>query len=140
MADHRSIQHMLRNPRLLMEYQRSGHLPQLPKPASPLITLLESLYPREREQVIGLTIGASVGYSGSRQFHTAGQAFNWLKPSNAGAHIPSMSWCVRGFSRQLTIDDLVGIARVPTLVRENWWMRNRHLAHLAAKTEPAQAD
>lgn len=128
--DNRTIKHIMRNPHAYAEYCATGRVPERKKPTSPLITLLDSIYPRERAQITAVTVNQALGYQGSRSFHNAAQALNWLSPHNPGVHIPSESWIIRTFHKQLTIDDLAQHARVPDRVVEEWWGRNRRLAHL----------
>lgn len=125
--DHRTLQHLMRNPVALARYQATGKAPQFRTPSSPLIALLQSLYPRERSRITALTVSATLGYQGCRQFHNAAQALNWLLPTNPGAHIPSESWQDKRFHRVLTIDDLALHAQVPPAVAQAWWLRHRHL-------------
>lgn len=51
-------------------------LRQEDKPSSPLITLLQSLHPRERAQISAVRVCRSVGYQGGRLFFNAQQALN----------------------------------------------------------------
>ena len=116
----------------------TGDIPFVAKPTSPLITLLESLNPRERSRIIGLQIGPALGYSGSRQFHTANQALNWLIPTNAGSTPPSQSWQDRRFQKCLTIEDIQAHARVPEEIVRTWWQRHSHLGQ-HRQAEPSVA-
>lgn len=136
--DNRTIKHLLRNPLAMANFRATGKAPQFRTPSSPLITLLQSLHPRERSQITAVRVNDKLGYQGGRQFHNAAQALNWLLPANPGTHIPSESWIIRAFQKQLTIDDLAQHARVPDRVAEDWWRRHQHLAHLRAKPEPQE--
>jgi len=129
MTDPRTLQHLLRRPSAMQKYLATGDQPRISTPRSPLITLLRSLYPRERHQITALRVSAALGYSGQRTFHTAEQALSWLVPHSPASHIPSESWQDRRFQQQLTIDDLSRIAKVPITVSESWWARHQHLGH-----------
>jgi|GEM_PF-4636942 len=94
------------------------------RPASPLIELLSAISPRDRAAIKGLKVGPNLGYLGSRQFHTAEQALRWVKPHDEMLDIetwPAESWRDKRFSRELTIDDLIGAASsVPPGLRERY--------------------
>ena len=116
---------LIRSPMAMMRYQTTGQLPKGIKPQSPLITLLEAINPADRARIVGVRVGQELGYSGSRQFHTAAQALRWIKPKEEVFDgFPADSWIIRHFQRRLTIDDLAGhcanmpadvIARYPHL-------------------------
>lgn len=91
----------------------TGRLPRIVRPSSPLITLLSAIAPRDRAQIVGLTVGADLGYAGSRQFHTAEQALRWIRPETemlATEHWPAESWRMKHFARELHIEDLIAAA------------------------------
>lgn len=96
-------------------------------PRSPLISLLQSIYPAERLRITAVNVSLMVGYTGTHPFQNASQALEWLSPTNPGNHVASRSWQDMSFRRQLTIDDLARVAKVPDEVRESWWARNQHL-------------
>jgi len=54
MTNQRTLQHLLRRPSVMQKYLATGRLPTVSTPRSPLITLLQSLFPRERHQVLVL--------------------------------------------------------------------------------------
>lgn len=124
MVDHRMIRMVARNPRLYSELVRTGKLPVDKKPASPLITLLESLGPRDRARITAVTIGPELGYTGQRTFHNAAQALNWLKPHHHSANYVSESWRDKRFQKRLGIDDLARWAQVPDQIIAEWNRRN----------------
>lgn len=124
MVDHRTLQLMLRNPQKLMEFHATGKVPRVAEPSSPLITLLQSIYPAERRLVTAVKVCPQLGYMSHNVFQNASQALNWLKPSYAAESYPSESHRDRRFTRPLTIDDLAKFANVPDLVKEEWWRRN----------------
>ena len=80
--DQRSLSLLMKRPGAMSRFLTTGALPSVAKPSSPLITLLESLSPRDRSRIVGLKVGPALGYNGSRQFHTAHQALSWLIPAN----------------------------------------------------------
>lgn len=139
--DNRTIKHLLRNPLAMANFRATGKAPQFSTPSSPLITLLQSLYPRERTQITAVRVNELLGYQGGRQFHNAAQALTWLAPVNPGTHIPSESWQNKRFQKVLTIDDLAQNARIPVSVIEGWWRRHPQLASLRiAKIEEHHDD
>lgn len=127
--DSRTLHRLATNPKAMMEFRATGRLPSFKAPSSPLITLLQSLLPRERTQIATVTISATLGYSGSRIFRNAQHALNWLVPAGTPSHIASQSWQGKRFRQQLTIDDLCEVATVPVNVVTDWWRRHSHLAH-----------
>ena len=133
--DNRTVKHLMRNPLAMANYRATGKAPQFRTPSSPLITLLQSLYPRERAQITALRVNDQLGYQGGRQFHNAAQALNWLLPANPGTHIPSESWQNKRFQKVLTVDDLAQHARVPASVIDAWWRRHPQLARLRPAAE-----
>lgn len=123
MTTDRAIQLMLRSPRDMMRFQATGALPTPASPQSPLITLLESIYPRDRQRITAVVIGPQLGYQGHHRFHNLAQALNWLKPSYTAKIYPSQSFQIRAFSKALTIADLKEFARVPDQVEQEWSRR-----------------
>ncbi|MGI1188747.1 hypothetical protein ACRCRN_32270 [Pseudomonas aeruginosa] len=133
--DNRTVKHLMRNPLAMANYRATGKAPQFRPPSSPLITLLQSLYPRERALITALRVNDQLGYQGGRQFHNAAQALNWLLPANPGTHIPSESWQNKRFQKVLTVDDLARHARVPASVIDAWWRRHPQLASMRQAAE-----
>jgi hypothetical protein len=130
--DSRTLSRLARNPRLLHEFQRTGKLPESYSELlrSPLISLLESIYPRDRCRILGVQIGPSLGYSNHRRFHTASQALMWVKPAYS-SNSPAKHSQLPHFRQQLTIDDLAQCcSTLPGRIIEDWWRRNQHLKHL----------
>ncbi len=115
MATSRQIQYMLRRPSLFARFQLTGELPHGTRPQSPLIEAINRISPRDRSRMIGMTVGPSVGYSGSRRFATVAQALHWLapKPEVFGA-FPAESWRIKNFRQRLSFEDVAKCcARVP---------------------------
>jgi len=126
------LNHLLRNPATMARYQATGRLPEIKAPAGPLIQLLESIPPRYRLRITGLTIGPALGYGGSRQFHSAAQALNWCKPPNPGMHTPAESWRDKHFVKPLYLDDLLAHASsYPESMLD-------HLSHLLSPSTRAE--
>lgn len=130
MTNRHTLNAMLRNPRLMAEFCATGKMPEVATPSSPLITLLASLWPRERLSVTSVNVGQDLGYIGARMFRNAEQAYRWLVPPVPQPSVASMGAQNRRFSRVLTIDDLAKQAQVPQHVADAWWRRHGHLAHL----------
>jgi hypothetical protein len=118
------LNNLLKNPQAMMRFHATGRLPQTKVPSSPLITLLESLHPRERIRIKELRIGPSLGYNGHQVFRSAEQALNWLKPSHVQSSSVSESYKLARFSSPLTIADLAACAQVPDDVIEQWNARH----------------
>lgn len=95
--------------------------------SSPLITLLQSLHPRERLRIASVTFSPPMGYTGSRIFQNAQQALIWPLSAGLPRNVPSQSWQDKRFRRPLTVDDLGHHATVPADVAEAWWRRHPHL-------------
>lgn len=108
-------------------YHGTGLQPVVNSSSSPLITLLQSLHPRERLRIASVTISLPMGYTGSRIFQNAQQALNWPLPAGSPRNVPSQSWQDKRFRRPLTVDDLGHHATVPADVAEAWWRRHPHL-------------
>ncbi len=113
MNDQRRIQLMLRSPKAMMGFAINGRLPQVCTPASPLITLIESVPVRLRSRITCVKIGPDLGYHGIHRFQSLAQALNWLKPSYTSASYPSESWRMKRFTKQLSIDDLAAFCKIP---------------------------
>lgn len=140
--DQRSLSLLMKRPSAMSRFLATGTLPSVAKPSSPLITLLESLSPRERSRIVGLKVGSALGYNGSRQFHTAHQALSWLTPANLSTMPASQSWQDRRFTRRLTIGDLQACANVPADIVRTWWQRHPDLRqddHAQDTPPPPQA-
>ncbi len=131
------IKRLLSSPKAMMLFKATGKLPDaLPRPQSPLIALLDSLYPREQLQITGLVIDHRLGYLGSRTFANAAQALNWLAPSSRPEHLASESACDKRFRRALTLEDLRACAIVPDAVYVSWGRRYRHTPQSARDSGP----
>lgn len=105
-----AIHHLATNPAAYARFRMTGQLPRTTRPDSPLIRLLESIPPRHRMLLKGLTVNPSLGYNGSRQFHNAEQALRWCKPANEvleSRSFPAESWRLKNFHQQLAIEDLL---------------------------------
>ncbi len=102
-----------RRPADYARFMLTGRPPRIVRPSSPLITLLNAIAPQDRIRIVGLTVGPNLGYSGSRQFHTAEQALRWIRPDAemlASDHWPAESWRMKHFARNLHIEDLIAAA------------------------------
>ena len=105
--DSKTINYLVKHPAALLKFQMTGKVPTLShKAASPLISLLESIPPRDLIDIKGVTINSSLGYTGSRVFSNAHQALHWVKPQYVAASHPADSWRIKSFYKTLTIDDL----------------------------------
>ncbi|EMZ44862.1 hypothetical protein OFL75_18715 [Pseudomonas aeruginosa] len=124
MVDRKALHLIARNPRLHAQYVRTGRVPEFKKPESPLITLLESINPRDRLAITAVVIGPALGYSGRRCFQNAAQALNWLKPQYTAASYPSESWRIKRFAQRLGIEDLAECAQVPEGIIKEWNRRH----------------
>jgi hypothetical protein len=118
------LNNLLKNPQAMMRFHATGRLPQPKVPSSPLITLLESLHPRERIRIKELRMAPSLGYNGHQVFRSAEQALNWLKPAHVQHSSISESHKLARFSSPLTIADLATCAQVPDDIIEQWNARH----------------
>lgn len=124
MASYKQLHHIATSPHAYARFQMTGQLPATVRPTSPLITLLESLTPRERMAITGLKINEQLGYLNSRQFHTAEAALRWLKP--ASEMLESQSWPaeshrIKRFTRKVYLDTLLSQAsRAPDQLLERY--------------------
>jgi hypothetical protein len=124
MIDSKTLNHLLRNPKQMMDFQATGKIPQLAEPKSPLITLLQSINPNERRMITSVRIGQGLGYTSNKLFQNAAQALTWLKPGYSAASYPSESHQDKRFAKVLTIDDLASCAKVPDSIKEAWWRQH----------------
>lgn len=105
----KQMRQLATNPRAYMKFRATGELPRTVKPSSPLITLLESIPPRLRQEIRGVRLSPSLGYMTGKQFHNAAQLLKWLKPDNEMLEAqswPAESYRDKRFQKQLTLADL----------------------------------
>lgn len=116
----------------------SGRLPRTVVPRSPLIDLLSKISPRDRAAIVGLTVNPTLGYMGSRMFHTAEAALRWIRPDRemlAGQSWPAESCRDKRFNKALSLEDLIGEAsQVPDSLKA----RYPQLCKTRAKVEPRE--
>ncbi|WP_166256362.1 hypothetical protein [Marinobacter salicampi] len=97
------------HPKALMDYKIQGKLPRMLRPESPLISLLESIHPRDRQRIRGIRLSPELGYQTGQQFHNAEQLYRWLKPQAEmieGEPFPAEAFRIKRFSKRLTLADL----------------------------------
>lgn len=123
------------DPRAFMRFKTTGQLPREHKPSGPLYDLMKAISSRDLQYLEGVTIGASLGYTGSRMFRYGSQAFQWIAPS--GSHYqpwPSESWKNRRRTQRLYIEDLLECCvKVP----EGFAQRYPHLRRPSAMVDNA---
>lgn len=110
---HKQMNHLMRNPQAYMKYRASGALPRTFRPASPLITLLESIPARLRSQIRGVRADPSLGYQCGLQFHTAEQLLRWAKPASEmleSESWPAESYRIKRFNQRLKLEDLKAVS------------------------------
>jgi|SRR5690554_781734 len=103
------MRYLATNPRAMMEFRATGRLPRMVAPQSPLITLLETLSPHDRQAMRGVMLHPSLGYLTSIRFHNAEQLYRWLKPAPQmleGESHPAESYRNKRFNQTLGLDDL----------------------------------
>ncbi len=107
MASSKSLHRLATNPADYVRFLSTGRLPRGARPQGPLVELLAALSPRDLVRIRGVTVGPSLGYSGSRRFATAAQARQWVAPDDEvfGA-FPADSWRDKRFVRPLHLEDL----------------------------------
>jgi len=97
------------HPKAMMDFQARGKLPRMFRPESPLISLLDSIHPRDRACIRGVRLSPALGYQCGHQFHTAEQLYRWLKPQPEmieGEPFPAESFRNKAFRKRLTLEDL----------------------------------
>lgn len=100
---------LARNPRAMMQYKTTGRLPQIYRPRSPLIDLLETMSPRERVELRGIRLSPALGYQTGQTFANAEQLYRFVKPQAEmieGEPFPAESMRIKRFTKRLTLDDL----------------------------------
>jgi hypothetical protein len=97
------------NPKAYMNYLTQGKLPHLVKPSSPLITLLESLTPRMRQEIRGVRLHPELGYNTNIQFNTAEQLLRYLKPNEyiKPETSPAEQYRIKHFNKPLRVKELL---------------------------------
>ena len=104
------MRELARNPVAYQNFLTMGKLPELISTKGPLISVLQSMTPRERLAVVGLTVGPSLGYQGKRIFNNAEQALRWCAPDNqmlARQSWPAESWRIKNFNQKLSVVDVL---------------------------------
>lgn len=105
----KQIKYLATHPHAHLQFKATGRLPATVRPASPLISLLESIPPRLRIELRGLKLHGSLGYLTQMQFHNAQQLLHWLKPATemlASESWPAESYRDKRFRRELKLKDL----------------------------------
>lgn len=65
------------------------------------------MYARDLVLIRAVTVDQRLGYSGTRTFHTAAQALQWIKPAvEVFGAFPAESWRIKAFEKALGIADL----------------------------------
>lgn len=114
MATAKQLKRLAINPTDYIRFATTGKLPEGMRPSSPLISLLEGLGAANRMRIVGLVVDQRLGYSGSRRFANAEQAYRWIKPSDeVFGSFPAESWRIKRFDKQLTVADLASCGSVP---------------------------
>ncbi len=108
MANSKQLHILATRPAAYAEFMTSGRLPRGKTPTGPLVDLLNSIQPRHRAHIRGVTIGPALGYTGSHRFDTAEQALRWVCPDNeVFGSFPADSWRMKNFHRRLHLEDLL---------------------------------
>mgnify|MGYP003624997434 CR=1 FL=1 len=103
----RAMNHLARNPRALIEFQMTGKVPRGRRPDSPLIRLLETLTPRARMSIEGVSI-YRLGYNTHYVFRNAEQLYRWVKPSeDVFGSYPAETAKNHRFSGTISLDELL---------------------------------
>lgn len=114
MATSKQLKKLATSPADYMRFMTTGKLPQGVRPASQLISLLESLAPADRIRITSVVVDERLGYAGSRRFANAEQAYRWVKPSDeVFDSFPAESWRIKSFDRRLVLTDLAACSDVP---------------------------
>jgi hypothetical protein len=136
MATSKQLHRLATRPSEYMRYVTTGRLPQGVKPASPLVTLLKAIGPRDLQRLVGVTVDRRLGYEGSRRFHYGSQALLWVAPSNEVFDtFPAESWRNKRFEGPLYLEDLAECcAQFP----DEFFGRYRALCRPTERPKPAE--
>lgn len=97
------IKHMIRNPKAVMDYHMKGKLPNAIRPTSPLISYLESIAPRDRQNIKNVRLSPKLGYQSGAQFRNAEQMLRYLKPRDyVVGNWPAESVRIKAFNTKIT--------------------------------------
>lgn len=107
MATPKQLHIIATRPAAYARFVATGQLPQGIRPCSPLIDLLSAIALPDRLAIRGVTIDERLGYQGSRRFHNAELALQWVRPSSeVFDSFPAETWRTKAFHRVLTLKDL----------------------------------
>lgn len=114
MATSQQLRRLVTNPTDMIRFHATGRLPKGIRPSGPLIDLLLALSPRDRCAIVSVTVGPSLGYTGSMRFDTAEAALRWVRPADeVFDSFPADSWRDKRFTKRLYLDDLLKSAKYP---------------------------
>lgn len=106
----RHISGLGRKPNAMVRYKRTGKLPKIITPTSPLIELLETIPSQQRRHYRGIRMSPALGYQCTFHFQNADQMYRWLKPAprmREAQSWPAEQRRLKAFREQLTLRDLV---------------------------------
>lgn len=108
----KGLRRLATNPRDYVRFVTTGRVPQGVRPQGALVDLLKALDARDLAGLLGVTVGKSLGYEGSRTFATGLQALQWVAPSaEVFESFPAEAWRIKGFKRRLTLDELIACCK-----------------------------
>lgn len=143
MVSHKQLREIATSPHAYAQFAMNGRLPEVARPASPLICLLEALSPRDRISIVGLTVNGALGYVGSRVFHTAEQALRWLKPDTEmlmAKSWPAESYRDKSFIGPILLDQvLANAARHPETLLARYWRLSARQTVKSKGTNPGES-
>lgn len=105
----KQMHYLATHPHAHAKFLMTGRVPREITLSSPLIDLLESLHPRERQSIRGVRLSPALGYQSRQQFHNAEQLYRWIKPAPRvleSTPVPAESVRIKRFHRKLTLNDL----------------------------------
>jgi len=147
MATPKQIRRLATDPVAHMRFAVTGRLPEIVRPQSPLITLLERLSPQDRSTIVGVLVTPDLGYiAPGLRMNNAEQLLRWIKPSPeqfVDRPTPAESRRIKAFNGPLYLDDLLACAtRYPQNLKTRYPGLTRPMAasNPAASHDAPQAD
>lgn len=110
---------MAKRPDLARAFVRTGKLPDVVSPESPLIDLLESIEAPDRGMIWNVTLNPALGYQCTRAFPTAKALYEFLKPAEYMYGVwEAERLRIKEYTRAIRLEDLLlHSQRYPRLIR-----------------------
>jgi hypothetical protein len=106
MANSRQLHRIATRPADYIRFATTGRMPEGKKPQGPLVELLKKIAPHDLAAIKGVTVDHRLGYTGSRRFQYASQAWRWIAPAEEVFDaFPAESWRDKRFLHCLYLED-----------------------------------